>query len=477
MKDAFENNMKQSLEDFEMPYDSAAWTAMQSRLDATTPTPSFEDKMKEGLNANEYPYNPAAWAAMSKRLDKGSKGGFKKWYYAAGILGAAAITTAVILNLNSNDASKKEPTSTEKVQTSSNHNSVKTSGTSNGTQKVNTNTPHSVTQQNSNSDDNTQVSNTAANVIDPNTMASNTGNPDPSVSSQNTENRQANTNNGQPTDYATANNNINDPIQGQQNNTSDWKFVAPAIPEMVCQGSVVQIENKNDYPLVIIYPNGLNWVGNDHQVTRLNPSLSGSYKLGYLKDQQFVEKSRFVVNDSPVAEFDFVDLSEKYLNGLPTIEVRATSNAATYEWEYKNGTVHGEEVGLHFYEKGVHPVKLTVTDENGCSSTIEKTVNVNEKYNLLAMNSFRPNSSLQENTTFMPYALTERDANFTMLILDPNDGHVMYETSDASKGWNGIDQSTGSLAPAENAYIWKVTIMNPQTGEPNAYTGTILLLK
>lgn len=474
MKDAFENNMKQSLESFEMPYDSAAWTAMQSRLDASAPTPSFEEKMKEGLNANEYPYNPAAWTAMNKRLDKNVKGGSKKWYYAAGILGAAAITTAVILSLNSEDAAKEQTTPTQKVQTANNTNTSKSGVSNNGTQKVNkvSGTANSNNQTTSNNSE----SGNATSVVDgQNTSNANSANNTASSSTQNGSNRETSANSGL-NNVATTTNTPNNPIRGQHNNTSDWKYLAPAIPEMVCEGNSIQIENENDFPLVIIYPNGLNWVGNDHQVTRLNPSLAGMYKVGYLRNQEFVEKSQFVVNESPVAEFDFVDLSQKYLNGLPTIEVRATSQATSYVWEYKNGTEYGEQVGLHFYEKGLHPFKLTVTNENGCSSTIEKTVNVDEKYNLMAMTGFRPNSSLQENITFMPYALQERDANFTMLILDPNDGHVMYETSDASKGWDGIDQSTGTMAPVGNQYIWKVTIMNPQKGEPSAYTGTISLI-
>ena len=65
---------------------------------------------------------------------------------------------------------------------------------------------------------------------------------------------------------------------------------------------------------------------------------------------------------------------------------------------------------------------------------------------------------------------------FTLLILDPKDGGVMYQTEDASQPWNGIDKRTGQLSPSNQAYIWKVRISNPLPGESPEYKGTITKL-
>jgi PKD repeat protein len=195
--------------------------------------------------------------------------------------------------------------------------------------------------------------------------------------------------------------------------------------------------------------------------------------MGYIAGDQFEEVSTFEVSTAPLAAFDFVDITQRYLNGLPTIEVRATAKAESYNWEYANGNLRGDDVDLHFFEKGMHDVRLTVTNELGCSSTTQQSVYVEEDYNLMAMDAFVPNGI---NTTFMPYALTERNTPFTMVIIDPNDGHVMYETSDASQGWDGTDQQTGSPAPIDKSYIWKVTLQNPEHGESSIYSGTVLML-
>ncbi|XOV67964.1 MAG: hypothetical protein ACFHU9_02100 [Fluviicola sp.] len=477
MKDAFENNLKQSLENFEMPYDSAAWTAMQSRLDATATTPSLEDKMKEGLNANEYPYNPAAWSAMNKRLDQGTKGGFKKWYYAAAIVGAAAITTALLWNTDSDTETPNQSKTTAKQKQS-----ITQSSSINGTSgDGNTSDKNVVLDANGNviatndvNGDNSQNGVVSTNESSRNTDSNQNTVDNPSSDGQN----QAGTSHSGGNDSGTtdAGGNDNSTVNSNKPAASAWKFIPPAIPETVCEGSTIQIQNENDYPIVVIYPNGLNWLGRENQVTSLNPSLAGTYKVGYLKNDRFKEQTTFVVHEQPTADMDFVDLSQKYLNGLPTIEVRATTKAASYQWEYENGTIEGVQAGLHFYDAGLHLVRLTVTDEFGCSASVEKPVNVEEDYNLMAMSAFYPTGNDLTTNTFMPYALKERNVAFKMIIVDPNDGHTLFETTDASEGWDGIDQRSGSLVALEKSYIWKVTVMNPEKGEDHVYAGTVFTM-
>jgi hypothetical protein len=60
-----------------------------------------------------------------------------------------------------------------------------------------------------------------------------------------------------------------------------------------------------------------------------------------------------------------------------------------------------------------------------------------------------------------------------MVILDPTDGGVVFETSDASQPWDGIDRRDGKLINTQKVYIWKVTIKSPEAGEKSEYKGTI----
>ena len=94
----------------------------------------------------------------------------------------------------------------------------------------------------------------------------------------------------------------------------------------------------------------------------------------------------------------------------------------------------------------------------------------------MAMNSFVPTDVDPAINTFMPYSLKVRGDDFHMIIIDPADGHLIYETKDASKGWDGIDKQTGAMVKYESAYIWKVTIENRQIGESPEYAGTVVPL-
>ncbi|MFZ9028672.1 MAG: hypothetical protein ACO2Z9_06625, partial [Crocinitomicaceae bacterium] len=56
------------------------------------------------------------------------------------------------------------------------------------------------------------------------------------------------------------------------------------------------------------------------------------------------------------------------------------------------------------------------------------------------------------------------------------DGHVVYETQDSTKPWNGVDQSTGRQVGHGTSYHWEVTIENPMKGESPSYKGGLTVL-
>ena len=76
----------------------------------------------------------------------------------------------------------------------------------------------------------------------------------------------------------------------------------------------------------------------------------------------------------------------------------------------------------------------------------------------------------------MPFALTQRKTAFNLIIIDPSDGGIVFESSDASNAWDGYDKRNGKMAVANKAYIWKVNIANPEHKENIEYKGTIVRL-
>jgi hypothetical protein len=76
----------------------------------------------------------------------------------------------------------------------------------------------------------------------------------------------------------------------------------------------------------------------------------------------------------------------------------------------------------------------------------------------------------------MPYALTVREVDFELIIIDPKDGAVVFESNDATLPWRGQDKRNGQLVEPSKTFIWRVILSNPQPGEKSEYKGTIVRL-
>jgi len=165
-----------------------------------------------------------------------------------------------------------------------------------------------------------------------------------------------------------------------------------------------------------------------------------------------------------------------YENGLPVqgihVKTEATVRSIRYGKQIKENT--GKDLTLHLFDKGTTLVHIDLTDDNGCTNEISGLINVSEDYNLLAVNAFEPTSQDARKTTFMPYALTQRATPFRMIIIDPNDGGIVFESSDATLPWDGIDRRYGKMGDSNKAFVWKVTLSEPKAGEKSEYMGTVV---
>ena len=165
-----------------------------------------------------------------------------------------------------------------------------------------------------------------------------------------------------------------------------------------------------------------------------------------------------------------------YENGIPVqgihVKTEATVRSIRYGKQIKENT--GKDLTLHLFDKGTTLVHIDLTDDNGCTNEISGLINVSEDYNLLAVNAFEPSSQDSRKTTFMPYALTQRTTPFRMIIIDPNDGGIVFESTDATLPWDGIDRRYGKMGDSNKAFVWKVTLSEPKAGEKSEYMGTVV---
>lgn len=164
-----------------------------------------------------------------------------------------------------------------------------------------------------------------------------------------------------------------------------------------------------------------------------------------------------------------------YEDGTPRIRVNAESSVAEISWS-ANGTLLNKKnrsVDLLAFQGQTYTITAQA-QLDGCSSTEKIKITANEDYNLLAVNAFNPQSRDERNATFMPYALTIRDVRFELIVIDPDNGGIVFRTKDAQNAWDGTDQRNGQVVPAQKAYIWKVVLQDVLPSEKTTYSGTIV---
>lgn len=178
-----------------------------------------------------------------------------------------------------------------------------------------------------------------------------------------------------------------------------------------------------------------------------------------------------VIHEAPMAAFNV--LKQEYDGHLPSVHFENRSLAGkSYLWDFGDGQTSTIAHPDHIYKKkGVYHVELTVANGTGCVDKLMKDVIVEKDYNLDAAASFSPNGdNFQE--TFMPEALRTLGLKFNLQIYAPN-GTLLYQTTDASKPWTGRPQNRGNMC-APDEYVW-VADVRESLHLSETYTGKVRL--
>lgn len=440
----------------------------------------IEELFKQSLKGHEMPYNPDAWKAMSARLDVVSPvagpTSYLNYYLGAAGIGVAAVATYFFFaggNVpDSNSSAIAKETQTEQTNAASGANAKNekktTTATSNGeAQTGNTTVIPAPTETPTSPEKGLQTSSTKGNSdIDPKT---NKVHSNKSGETPGTDKGQNSGLANDPTPSETG----KKPKNTDLNTIANQKMTMPAIDDL-CLNEEITITNPNGKEIYLLdaLNNTVKVIPAKKSVV-FKPTVVGNYSLGYKNDTKIQSSSNFRVNRIPDAEFT-IDLVNKFENGIPSTHVEAIGGQGTYIWNAENQSAIGIEADMHFYKKGEQTIELTVNNGQ-CASTIEKTIFIENDYNLMAVNSFTPTSPRHENTTFIPFALTQRDVRFRFMIIDGRDGGIVYETSDASMPWDGTDIRSGRRSETPQVYVWKAVILNPGANEPSEYRGTITM--
>jgi hypothetical protein len=243
-----------------------------------------------------------------------------------------------------------------------------------------------------------------------------------------------------------------------------------------CLGENLKVINKNDESMTLIFPSGKKVSVAESATENIKLSEEGKYELLVNSKQKETYNSFFSVFENPKASL-LVEDELNYETGLPIIRGEVQTFEESVKWKVDKvvsaNSSKAKTAAFYFFEKGQFELEVIVSNDKGCSSTEIKTIIISEDYNLLAVNAFNPLSDDRRKNTFMPYALTKRNSAFSLIIIDPDNGGIIFESSDASNPWDGIDKRNGKLVSESKTFIWKVTLSSPEKNEKAVYKGTI----
>jgi gliding motility-associated-like protein len=201
---------------------------------------------------------------------------------------------------------------------------------------------------------------------------------------------------------------------------------------------------------------------------------AGVYTIKLTDSNKKSITKELTVNPIPEVYFDFdkadhFDINQEYKFYADNFESIKTT------WSINDKVTHvgKTEVSSSFYKRGIHNVKLTCENQEGCVSFLEKKIDINADYDLLAPKSFSPNGD-GTNDYWIPNALKGSDIPFELTIVDRS-GKVIFKSNSANNTWNGR-RPNGTQAKSFDTFIWTAVFSNTK-GEKQTANGSITIVK
>lgn len=424
---------------------------------------NIEELFKSALKDQELPYDEGAWNKMSKKLDSRNGGisGNLKW-----IIGAVGISVVAIVSVYYLSNSDSQSTITKDKN---NYSEVTSKN------KTNNKSITSIEEKESEISDKT-AEDSKVMISTPNSKSVEKS------ETVETSNSQEDLNITGPIGISEQITELIDPVFREVQTTEELITETPEVVRFnmvknYCLNDLFSYKNTNNQSIWMKTPQG-NYIeispSKEHKST-LNEH--GMYEIGiFSSNEQFESRIYFQVRESQSIQLIMEDFLN-YENGLPQLNAKAY-NDTEYKW-YLNNTLisnNTSKATFNLFKKGTYQIKLTSKDNTGCEANSSSDFTVDKDYNLLAVNAFTPSSWDSRNTHFIPFALTQRNTPFKMIVINPADGGVVFETSSADYPWDGIDRNSGKMVEPNTSYLWKVILEQPEPNEKPEYIGTVVRL-
>ena len=193
--------------------------------------------------------------------------------------------------------------------------------------------------------------------------------------------------------------------------------------------------------------------------------------IGCYTERQFLDW--IFIDSLPVAAFSFSP--DRASNFEPEVVFTDESvRAAQWEWTFDQyGSTILQNPTYVFPDTGLMEVQLVITHIYGCVDTVIHYVDVEPKITYFLPNAFTPNED-GKNEFFRGGGFFRGIRNFDIKIMN-RWGGIVFESTDPSKGWNGLKDNTGRMSP-NGVYLVYVQFTGPR-GMPHEFKGYATLIR
>lgn len=162
----------------------------------------------------------------------------------------------------------------------------------------------------------------------------------------------------------------------------------------------------------------------------------------------------------------FEEQSEVQFNNL-------SSGADFYSWDFGNGETSNAVNPSSFYtEPGNYKVTLIATNTQGCIDSISKFIEIRPEFSIYVPNAFTPDGD-EFNQTWKVFLSGHDPFDFDLFVYN-RWGEIVWESHDASVGWDG----TFNGRPVQTGmYIWEIRAKIPFVDERREFRGHVNILR
>ena len=180
--------------------------------------------------------------------------------------------------------------------------------------------------------------------------------------------------------------------------------------------------------------------------------------------------------DRPIADFTSNSDEINLFNTEIEFKNKSTGVISLLEWDFgDNSPLSNLQNPIHFYpsELNVYSVILTAYTTKDCYDSKMKLMTVKEELLYYIPNTFTPNGD-KKNDVFQPiFSMGFDPQNYTLYIFN-RWGELIFESHDATIGWDGM---YGKTLANSDTYTWEIDFKDKFTAIRYTETGHINLIK